>query len=507
MAKNSWWKRAVGEMSHLRQKFTNALGWNIITGGIGGTYKLDTSRVDYKLARQLYKNTNDNYKLGAGFAKPIINTSVAFMGVPRFVSEDENAQEVLDNFFGLDNVSKMQRTHRNSMRDGDWFVWVTREEERDAELYPEINGARLIYNMIPPEMVKHVIRDPITGDPIEYIIESKNEWVDDGGNKKSATITQRISSERRFVSFEGDTPPDLETGEITNSWGFIPIVHFMNESDDTEAFGESDLEAIEPFIKAYHDVMLHAIQGSKMHSTPRLKLKLKDVAAFMKNNFGVSDPAKFASEGKTITLEGHELLLFSADDDAEFIEVKSATGDAAVLLKFLFYCIVDTSETPEFVFGVHTPSSLSSVKEQMPILIRRIARKREQFTESWQRLARIVLAMSSQAENKSISTYETTIEWDDIDPRDGKDVAEELKAVATALKTAIDGGFISNESAVNFFAQYVNTMEAYESDDQEIPGERERIMKMRLMDMRLEDGQFLDSQKQKIDEMLQRLAK
>ncbi|NSW90226.1 MAG: phage portal protein [Firmicutes bacterium] len=474
--------------------------FGIKTGTYMNAYKLDSSRVDYAKARALYDNTDDNYKLGAGFAKPVINTTVGFMGVPRFKSKDEDAQEILDDFFS-DNVSKMQRTHRNALRDGDCFVWITREEHEDAALYPE-SKVRLKFNIIPPEQVTHIIRNPLTNNVREYVLQSAHTWLDESENQKRATVVQRITAQKRIIRVIGDVPPDITVGEEVNPWGFIPIVHFKNEGDETKEFGQSDLEPIEPFMKAYHDVLLHAIQGSKMHSTPRLKFKIKNLAAFLANNFGITDPQKFAAEGGTISLDGHEFFLFQDDEDANFIEVKSATGDAAALLKLLFYCIVDTSETPEFAFGVHTPSSLSSVKEQMPILVRRIARKREHFTESWQRLARIVLAMTAQAEAKKFSTYATVLEWDEVDPRDEKDVAEVLERVTKALDTALQGGFISLEAATEFLAQYITTMNDYISDDPEIPGERERIMKTRLMRMRLEDGQFLESQKEEIDKEL-----
>jgi len=495
-----WLQKAVGEISKLRDNIFNPLGWRIIGSSYGAPYKLNSSRVDYAKARALYDNTDDDYKLGAGFAKPVINTTVGFMGVPHFRSEDEDAQAVLDDFFST-NVSKMQRTHRNALRDGDCYVWITREETEDAALYPEAK-VRLVYNIIPPEQVKKINRNPLTGKPREYILVSEHVWEDENGEKKRAIITQHISRERRVIQIEGDTPPDIQPGEEKNPWGFIPIVHLKNEGDEHEEFGRSDLEPIEPFLKAYHDVMLHAIQGSKMHSTPRLKLKLKDVAQFLKNNFDITDPQKFAADGGTINFDGHELLIFQDEEDAEFIEVKSATGDAATLLKFLFYCIVDTSETPEFAFGVHTPSSLSSVKEQMPILVRRIARKREHFTEAWQLLARIVLAMTAQAEGKRFSTHATTLEWDEIDPRDEKDVAETLERITNALNTALQGGFISIDAAAQFLAQYIETMNDYVSDDPEIPGERERIVKTRLMLMRLEDSQFFEKQKQELDKEL-----
>jgi len=495
MAKQGWLKKAIGEISKLRGGIFGFIG-----GSSGQAYSLDSSRVDYAKARALYKNTDDDYKLGAGFAKPVINTTVAFMGVPNFRSEDDDAQRALDDFFG-DSVSRMQQVHRDAIRDGDCFVWITREEEEDPDLYPE-GGTRLIFNIIPPEQVKQINRNVLTGKPQEYILVSQHTWMDEKNEKKKATITQKISKERRLIEVEGDMPPDITAGEEPNPWGFIPIVHFKNEGDETEEFGTSDLEAIEPFMKAYHDVMLHAIQGSKMHSTPRLKLRLQDVAGFLANNFGVDDPAKFAQEGGTIDLDGHELLIFQDDEDASFIEVNSAIGAAGDLLKFLFYCIVDTSETPEFSFGVHTPSSLSSVQEQMPILIRRVARKREHFTEAWQDLARIVLAMTAKAEGRRFPTHATTILWDKIDPRDGKDVAQELLFVAQALNTALLGGLVSLDAASDFLAKYIDTMNDYISDDPEIPGERERILKTRLLLARLEDGEGLEKQWKEIEKEL-----
>src|SRR5699024_1893409 len=125
---------------------------------------------------------------------------------------------------------------------------------------------------------------------------------------------------------------------------FIPIVHFKNAADEFEKYGRSEIEIIEPFIKSYHDVMLHAMQGSKMHSTPRLKLKLKDISGFLRNNMGIDDVPKFIKEGGQLSLDGNEMVILSEDDEAEFIEARSSTGDAKELLKLLFFCIVDASE-------------------------------------------------------------------------------------------------------------------------------------------------------------------
>lgn len=493
----NWLTKSIGEMSRLRNNIVSMLG-----GTVHASYKLDSSRVDYELAKQLYDNTHDNYKLGAGFAKSIVNTKVSFMGTPAFVSVDKEAQAVLDAFV-KNNKKKMSKTHLRSLREGDAFVWITREDNKNKSLYPE-QKTRLVYNIIPPGQVKDIILDPVTNEPIEYVLESTHEWTDDG-SKKKATITQRIGVGYRKIEIEGDVPSGMKKKEeIPTPWDFIPIIHFKNEADEGEKFGRSEIEAIEPFLKAYHDVMLHAMQGSKMHSTPRLKLGLKDVKGFLRNNFGIEDPLQFAKEGKTINLDGHEILILASDEKAEFIEAKSATGDAAVLLKFLFYCIVDTSETPEFVFGVHTPSSQASVKEQMPVLIRNIERKRSNFADNWQMLARIVLAMSSYSENVQYSTYETTLVWDKIDPRSGEEIADELKTTVEALVLAINNNLISHEAAVTYLSEFVETMHPYESENKDIEGEKERIFRTRLEKERLSDTEYLEQQLKKIDQLLNR---
>lgn len=469
-----------------------------ISGGTATTtYQLDSSKVDYELARQLYQNNNDDYKLGAPFVRPIINSTVGFMGVPHFDCEDESAQEILDDFV-LDNTSQMLKTHTDALKLGDSYVWITREEVVNP-LYPD-KPNRLIYNFIPPEQIKDILLDPTTGEPTAYILKSHQEWQDIDGNKYKCDIIQAITAEERVIQITGDTPEGIQAGTTPNPWGFIPIVHFKNEPDETLKYGQSDIEPIEPLLKAYHDVMLHALKGSKMHSTPKLKMKLKDVAGFLRNNFGIEDPTKFAKEGGKVNLDGHEVLFMTTEEDAGFIEVNSATGDAKVLLSLLFYCIIDVSEVPEFIFGVHTPSALASVKEQMPIMANKIRRKREQVTEQWRMLARMVLIMSAQSVGGNFSSYDVTLGWDQVTPKDDKESAETLNYVASALETAITGGFISVESASNFLAKYVDTMNDYISSDEGVVGEREKIIKDKMLNFRMGDSGGLEDEKKKLDD-------
>ena len=496
MAKQGWLKKAVGEISKLRQGIFGRFG-SLIGGRWNVPYVLGSSRVDYDLARQLYHNTHDDYKLGAGFAKPIINTLAGFMGAPRFRTKDEEAQEVLDEHVSR-WVSRMQRTHQLALRDGDCFVMLA-NLENDDPLYPDEEN-RIDFIIIPPEQVADIELDPITKRPKAYTIEARAKW--DGGQKEY-TVMQKIMADRIAVIVEGDAPEGLTNEIRPNPWGFIPIIHFKNEPEETELFGTSELEPIEPYMKAYHDVMLHAMQGSKMHSTPRLKLKLRDVQAFLQNNFPEALKAVQRGEQANIDLKGHELLIFTDEEDASFIEARSTIGDAEALLKLLFYCIVDVSEVPEFAFGVHTPSSHASVKEQMPLLIRRVARKREMVTENWQTLGRMLLVMHSKITGKRFESYEVGITWDAVIERDEKEYADTINTLVNALNTALIGGFISLDAAVDLLAQYIDTMQEYATDDPTLPGERERIIKSWIMRRRLEDGEGLEEQRQEIERELE----
>ncbi|OKP78744.1 hypothetical protein A3844_28950 [Paenibacillus helianthi] len=193
--------RVVGEMSKLRQGVAGL--WGVITGTLGGTYRLDLSRVDYAKARALYDNTEENYKLGAGFAKKVVNATVGFVGLPEFKSIGDDAQKTVNDFLKK-NEFKAQRTHLNAIKEGDCFVWLTREKNV-SKLYPE-KESRLVYNIIPPEQVKRIDRDPLTGEPMQYVLEAEHTWYDESGTKKQCKIKQKISAEQRLIEVKAMSP-------------------------------------------------------------------------------------------------------------------------------------------------------------------------------------------------------------------------------------------------------------------------------------------------------------
>ncbi|WPD20190.1 phage portal protein [Thermaerobacter composti] len=473
----SWWRRLLGgEISILR-------AGGFVASPYFTPYTLDSSRVDYGLARALYRNTDDRYKLGAGFCRPIINTTAGFMGTPHFTHPDPDADQALEAVFSR-WTGKVFRINRNALRDGDVFARILRVAPRfgrgegDWEL-----------RLIPPEWVTPVV-DPITGGWQQLIIRYPGVVTDDRGQViQRYTVTEILTPKTRTIEADSRAPADVQAQNTTepNPWGFIPVVHFKNEAEETELYGASDLEPVEPFVKAYHDVMLFAVQGSRLFSRPKAKFKLKDVQRFLSDNFSAEE----VRSGR-LRFADKEIFLLQEGDDAAFITADSGLEGITTLLKFLFFCIVDVSETPEFAFGTAVSSSKASVSEQMVPLARKIRRKRGQFEEPYGELASMFLAMWSTIEGRKLDTYQADIGWEEISPRDDSEVATTVKTLVEGLAQAVESGLMSQDAAAEFLREFVPTMLPWVDPDAD-DDERRRVTRTMLLLRRLEDGQGLDA--------------
>ena len=478
MSENNWLRklinRFVGEISVLKTPYAVSLPW------LG--YTLDTSKVNYKLARELSNNTNEKYKLGAGFAKPIINTTVGFMGIPHFSHDNVEVQNELDR---IENkwAGKFIRVHRNTLRDGDCFVRIGRRENKFTK---EVDFD-LVF--IPPEDVS-VIADPLNGGYSKIYIKHHLPIYDELGNIRGESIlTEVITQDTIEYILDGRAPQEYQglSGEQENPWGFIPIVHFKNEAEEFQLFGSSELEPVEPFLKAYHDTMLYAVQGAKVFARPKVKFKLQSVEKFLKDNFS-DDEIK---SGR-IRFSDKEIFFLQEGDDVSFITADSGLEAITTLLKFIFFCIVDVSETPEFAFGTAVQSSKASVSEQMVPLARKIRRKRAMMEEFYKELMQMYIYMWGMVNNVKVEAN-VDIGWDEVNPRNDKEVAEAINTMINGLVNGVQAGIISTESAVEFLRQYIPSMLPY-ADPSGDDDERRRIAKGYALWLRIQDGQGIDEE-------------
>lgn len=464
----------IGEISALRGSWPSGWDFKYLS-----PYTLDSSRVNYELARNLYRNIEDKYKLGAGFAKPVVNTAAGFMGAPHFTHPNPEADQPLEADMSH-WVGKILRVNRNALRDGDVFARIIRRSSRFNE-----NEENFELDLVPPEWTMP-IPDPLTGGWLEIVIKHPVRVLDrEGREQVKFTVTERLTPKFREVEADASAPKELrdKNGKTKNPWGFIPMVHFKNEAEEHQVFGASELEPIEPFMKAYHDTMLFAVQGSKLFSRPKARFALKSVEKFLRDNFSDqeirSGKLKFADK---------EIFLMQEGDDANFITADSGFQGITTLLKFLFYCIVDVSETPEFAFGTAVSSSKASVSEQMTPLSRKIRRKRGLFEESYRELAGMWLAMWSKIGNLKLDTYRVGVNWDELSPKNDQDVATTIKTLVDGLATAMESGLLSTDSAAEFLREFVPTMLPFADPDAD-DDERRRVAKSLLWRKRIEDGE------------------
>lgn len=257
-------------------------------------------------------------------------------------------------------------------------------------------------------------------------------------------------------------------------------------------FGASELEPIEPFMKAYHDLMLAAVEGGRLMARPKVKMRLSSVESFLRNNFPGALESIQRGEQPRLDFAGRELyLLADPQENIEFITADNGLDGISTLLKFLFRCIVDVSGVPEFVFGTAIASSKASASEQMIPFTRRIARKRGSLGESYQELARMWLAMQAQVGGPAVSDWAVGIEWDEVSPRDDLQVAQTIEAVVRSLVEGVENMLISQDAAAEFLREFVPSMLAWRDDDAP-DDEMRRVARTMAVMQRIRDGQGLE---------------
>jgi len=323
--------------------------------------------------------------------------------------------------------------------------------------------------------------NPLTGSYSKVIIKHIVPVYDNKGNiTRNAEIIETITEKEIAIESTGGDYLEIE-GIQENMWDLIPIIHFKNEAEVNQLFGVSELEAIEPFMKVYHDTMLFAVQGAKLFARPKVKFSLNSIQKFLEDNFDSNE----LKSGK-LRFQDKEIFLLQEGEDVSFITADSGLSAITTLLEFIYYCIVDVSETPEFAFGTAVQSSKASVSEQMIPLARKIRRKRTMFEEYYQELIFTFLAMYSKINNIKLDT-QIRIDWDEISPKNDLEIATTINNLVAGLVNGVNAGIISVRSASEFLKEYIPSMVNWTeegADDSEL----KRIAMGYALRQRLEDG-------------------
>ena len=145
----------------------------------------DKTIVDYNTLRQLYRNDGDMIKLGAGFAKPIIDRAVEFIALPSVASSndrlDNKINESIHDYWG----SQLQEAFRNALRDSKTIIRVMKPRT-DNPLMMQADREHLKLKIYNPESVT-ILRAPDNVESYSFHISTM------GTNLSSFPVAHAVS--------------------------------------------------------------------------------------------------------------------------------------------------------------------------------------------------------------------------------------------------------------------------------------------------------------------------
>ena len=417
--------------------------------------------------RNMYNNKDASRFLGSFIAAPIVDLLSAFVGDPKLISDDRQLQGALNDVLEA-NQAAISEVQRMTLRDGAAYLRITYELPPGGSLlYGDDEPGRLVLTALPVDRVI-INRHSITGEPVYAVIKDNLSWTDERGSTHSCVIETILTPESESIRLaSGDIPPDVEFFSRSNPSGLVPIVEFLNDPDPVTGEGVSEIARIEPFMRLYHDVLMHAAKGSKLHSVPKLHIGVEDKRRFITDNGG-------STTTRSLDLTGSDVIVTSPTDVVSYLEATNPIGSSTDLLHIIFYCMLQSAETPEYILGVHMPSSWASTAEQTPVWGMKVERKQRMFASAWWKAARMILAKLAYHEGTPAKSFNCKVYYEAPDTRDKKSVAEQQEITVRAVTEAVREKLMSWTAGVDTLRRAFPAMLEFEAEDG--PGEKEAII-------------------------------
>lgn len=458
-------------------------GYGVLRSIWNAFFKYQTSINDlknnYALFRSIYYSTpldgvklHESMFMGSGFAKPIVNSTMAFaLGsgfTIRVAGADENdALKAIEDDLEVVRTREFAKIYKWltwGTRDGDGFIYVD-ESGNSTILKPETvdvvvdatSGDIVGYNVT--ELV--TITDPTTGQKTNYtyLRQYRHSYVrvtrmEENQEQKDGEILY----ERIFVNGEDiDTQARDENGDPIKIEVFedeldvrpLPIIHYRNEAEPGYLYGNSELQNVVIYMRAYGETLDEATKREVYNGKPVLAMH------------GVDDPTKdpknknatqTEQDGEKVLDWDQRSVLYFTDPQskAAFLTIPATMENTGKLLEYIFYCIVQASETPEFVFGTAVSSSKSSVESQMPIVAQKAERKRTQMRDVLIEFFRLYI--SRQIENSNPTYFPMRGATPELDIDFPEVIGEDKTLVRETIAMFLENGTIGDEQALELSA-------------------------------------------------------
>lgn len=423
-------KEMIGRALANSGVFGNSLVWQLYST----VPSVDFAKVNYTLTRAIFyaseitdpitgQKYGKEYLLGAGFGKPIVNATAAFTigKLPEVVSDNEaNDDQISEvNSWFEENKSSLFATVRNSFRDGDAYLRLNKD---------------LSCELIAPWKVDKVT-DPVSGVLLGYDITSYVSDVKSKGSNDFIKYVEKLRTTKPFRgvykyakdSKTGTLVLDSEDNEGSEKTRPLPLIHFPNEKEADQAYGNSEYQSLYIFMANYHAVLENAIKNNIYNSNAVPIFKgIKNMKEFLETNGEKQTDGTYQ-----VKWDPNKLLIGGEGFDASILSSVANANDADKILNLLFWLIAQNSETPEFIFGTAVQSSKASVSEQMPVMVKKAERKQGQLNDPLWELVDVLNFYASKLNTKFEPSIDFEIKWFPILDEDLKlnlDIVKELGA-------------------------------------------------------------------------------
>jgi hypothetical protein len=454
--------------------YSGIRGWSLAAHGVRfwptAHPAAEGTSVNYDLCRSMYRNEGD-MALGSAFAKPIVDLQVSFMGIPRVTTSNESETQFLNECLSDHWADEIQQIIRDTIRDSKCVVVLRKPDVLDPLMTLD-ESDHFVLEILPPERVdiernarnKRIIERAVIHHRLKMVVDSGDLAAGRDPLVEEHDVLEIISREN-YRFFDQTTSAWLDSMAAANSWGFVPTLEIYNEWDSSLQGGQSDLETVIPFIRAFHDVMTQGLQAHAYHSTPKVVMKLAtNVETFIKNNFPDAvdaDTGAIKSQGE-ISWRGREILFVNTGEEISFLEAKSVLGDTKTLLEFLIDCICIASQTPEWAFmRVDSGSANSDRNAQTVPFVKKISRKRKNYTKPVQELCKMALAA------RDLVPTRPSVSWEAIRADDQVVEMQAFQQLVMGLETARMRGEISDATYQNMIRTFLPMMGSNSSERSE----------------------------------------
>lgn len=416
--------------------------------------------VNYNVTRQLYSNSGD-IALGSAFAKPIVDLQVSFTGLPRVITDNEAQSQYLNECIHDHWADEIQQMIRDAVRDSKCIVRLQKPDILDPLMTID-ESEHFAIEIIPPERVD-IERNARNKRIIERaVIHHRMVFIKDDGDPAQGldpTAEEHdvieIIDREQYRFFDQTDSEWMTSMQAPNTWNFVPLLEVFNEWDSALQGGQSALETVIPFIRAFHDVLTQGLQAHSYHSMPKVVMKLLDVAPFIKNNFPEAidaETGEIKQQGE-ISYRGREILFIQSEEEVSFLEADSVLGDTKTLLEFLIDCICIASQTPEWAFmRVDSGSANSDRNAQTVPFVKRIEKGRRNYNKPVQELCKMALAA------RDLIPVRVGVSWEVVRADDQVVTMQAFQQLVMGLEIARQRGEISDGTYQNAIRTFIPTM-------------------------------------------------